>query len=104
MTLSGLRMRYLRPNIIVTVQKVQSNGHPRLVMIGVSRMRSEPTIKERSGIGSESRSAQRSRSSLCTGSPSRQKDSPLTVSSSRSPRSASRSSSMRPSPPSPRAT
>ena len=40
MTLSALRKRYFLPNIAVTEQKVQSNGQPQLVMMGVLVIRS----------------------------------------------------------------
>ena len=35
MMLSVLRKRYLRPNMAVTEQKLQLNGQPQLVIIGV---------------------------------------------------------------------
>ncbi len=52
MTLSALRKRYFLPNIAVTEQKVQSNGQPQLVMIGIVVSLSLPTSRRRSGNGS----------------------------------------------------
>ena len=103
-TLSALRKRYFLPNIAVTEQKVQSNGQPQLVMIGTVLILSLPTSRRRSGNGSSSRSASAARGGLCTATPSRLNERPAMLSSSRSPASASMSSSMSCSPPSPRAT
>ena len=104
-TLSALRKRYFLPNIAVTEQKVQSNGQPQLVMMGVLVMRSCPSISVMSGNGRVSRSSQRSWSGACTGSPSAPwYEMPLMVLSSRVPESDSASSAMMISPASPRAT
>ncbi len=103
-TLSALRKRYFLPNMAVTEQKVQSKGQPQLVMIGIVESFSLPTSRRRSGNGRSSRSARASRGGLCTATPSRVNERPAMVSSSRSPASASMSSSMSCSPPSPRAT
>ncbi len=61
---SGLRNRYFLPNMAVTEQKLQSNGQPQLVMMGVWRMRSLPLMRVRSAKGSASRSATGGRSGL----------------------------------------
>ena len=78
-TLSALRKRYLRPNIAVTEQKLQAKGQPQLVMMGIVVSFSLPTSRLRSGNGRVSRSVQRSRSGLCTASPSRWNERPPTV-------------------------
>ena len=104
-TLSALRKRYFLPNIAVTEQKVQSKGQPQLVMIGVLLMRSCPSTSVRSGNGSVSRSSQRSCRGACTVLPSSPRyEMPVMEPSSRSPASASASSTMIISPASPRAT
>ncbi len=79
-------------------------GQPQLVMIGTVPSFAWPLMSVRSGKGSVSRSLHLARSELCTATPSRMKERPAMPDRSRSPESASMSSVIKASPPSPRAT